>query len=91
MFDIPPIWTPIDLNVKFCRHDKEPVSQLEYSRVIGSLMYAMTCTRPDIAIVVAKLSRFTSNLGLHHWKAVRWVLKYLNDTMDRGISYSGKP
>nr|GEW32465.1 zinc finger, CCHC-type [Tanacetum cinerariifolium] len=39
------------------------VSQLEYSRVIGCLMYAMTCTRPDIAFVVGKLSRYTSNPG----------------------------
>ncbi|GJU02780.1 zinc finger, CCHC-type containing protein [Tanacetum coccineum] len=37
------------------------VSQLEYSRVIGCLMYAMTCTRLDIAFVVGKLSRYTSN------------------------------
>ncbi|GJR11782.1 zinc finger, CCHC-type containing protein [Tanacetum coccineum] len=35
------------------------VSQLEYSRVIGCLMYAMTCTRPDIAFAVGKLSRLT--------------------------------
>ncbi|GJS94146.1 zinc finger, CCHC-type containing protein [Tanacetum coccineum] len=35
------------------------VSQLEYSRVIGCLMYAMTCTRPDISFDVGKLSRLT--------------------------------
>nr|GEW21512.1 hypothetical protein [Tanacetum cinerariifolium] len=35
------------------------VSQLEYSRVIGCLMYAMTCTRSDIAFAVDKLSRYT--------------------------------
>ncbi|GKE81937.1 hypothetical protein Tco_1551937 [Tanacetum coccineum] len=41
----------------------QAVSQLEYSRVIGCLMYAMNCTRPDIAFVVGKLSRYTSNPG----------------------------
>nr|GEX66054.1 zinc finger, CCHC-type [Tanacetum cinerariifolium] len=35
---------------------EKAVSQLEYSRVIGCLMYAITCTRPDIAFVVGKLS-----------------------------------
>ncbi|GKD31356.1 zinc finger, CCHC-type containing protein [Tanacetum coccineum] len=35
---------------------KKAVSQVEYSRVIGCLMYVMTCTRPDIAFVVGKLS-----------------------------------
>ncbi|GJZ92871.1 hypothetical protein Tco_0664936 [Tanacetum coccineum] len=39
------------------RYTEKVVSQLEYYRVIGCLMYAMTCTRPDIAFVVGKLSR----------------------------------
>ena len=88
MFDTTPISTSMDQHVKLCRHDKEPVSQLAYSKVIGSLMYAMTSTRPDIAFVVAKLSRFTSNPGRHHWKAVRRVFKYLKGTMDCVITYS---
>ncbi|GKD12546.1 hypothetical protein Tco_1196953, partial [Tanacetum coccineum] len=33
-----------------------PVSQLEYSRAIGCLMYAMICTRPDISFTVEKFS-----------------------------------
>ena len=54
-------------------------------------MYAMTCTRSNIAFAVAKLNRFTSNQGPRHWKEVRRVLKYLKGTMDRGITYSGGP
>ena len=53
-------------------------------------MYAMTCTRSNIAFAVAKLNRFTSNQGPRHWKEVRRVLKYLKGTMDRGITYSGE-
>ncbi|KAL5745221.1 hypothetical protein ACOSP7_026367 [Xanthoceras sorbifolium] len=48
----------------------ESISQLEYSRVRGSLMYLMSCTRPDIAYAVSKLSRYTSNPGADHWKAI---------------------
>ncbi|GKC86956.1 copia protein [Tanacetum coccineum] len=40
-------------------------------RVIGYLMYVMTCTRPDIAFEVGKLSRFTSKPNIHHWQAVQ--------------------
>ncbi|GJV50141.1 zinc finger, CCHC-type containing protein [Tanacetum coccineum] len=64
------------------------VSQLEYSRVTGCLMYAMTCTRPDIAFVVDKLSVYTSNLGTQHRQAIQRVLKYLNKTMDYKLIYT---
>ena len=78
-------------NVKLVKNSGKTVSQLEYSRIIGSLMYAMTSTRPDIALAVGKLSRFTSNPGAQHWFAVRRVLRYLKGTLDYGLSYSGFP
>ncbi|GJT94316.1 zinc finger, CCHC-type containing protein [Tanacetum coccineum] len=72
-------------------NENKAVSQLEYSRVIGFLMYAMTCTRPDIAFVVGKLSRYTSNPGTQHWQAIQWVLNYLKKTMDYRLTYTGYP
>ncbi|GKA29945.1 zinc finger, CCHC-type containing protein, partial [Tanacetum coccineum] len=42
-------------------HIKKAISQLEYSRVIGCLIYAITCRRPFIAFAVAKLSSWISN------------------------------
>jgi len=65
-----PVSTPIDPTVKLLPNKGEVVSQLEYSRVIGCLMYAMTSTRPDIAYAVGKLSRFTNNPGSCHWQAI---------------------
>ncbi|KAK6156625.1 hypothetical protein DH2020_010873 [Rehmannia glutinosa] len=53
--------TPIDTSQHLSKNRGEAVSQLEYSRVIGSLMYLMSCTRPNIAYAVSKLSRYTSN------------------------------
>ncbi|GJY43966.1 zinc finger, CCHC-type containing protein [Tanacetum coccineum] len=58
-FDCTPISTPIDTCEKLMPNNGQVVSQLEYSRVIGCLMYAMTCTRPDITFIVGKLSRLT--------------------------------
>ncbi|GKC15579.1 hypothetical protein Tco_1012361 [Tanacetum coccineum] len=49
------------------------VSQLEYSRVIGCLMYAMTCTRPNIAFVVGKLSMYISNPVLEGYTNASWI------------------
>ncbi|GJR49497.1 zinc finger, CCHC-type containing protein [Tanacetum coccineum] len=56
-FDCTPVSTPIDTSEKLMPNNGQVVSTLEYSRVIGCLMYVMTCTRPDIAFVVGKLSR----------------------------------
>jgi len=41
------------------------------------LMYAQTCTRPDISFAVGMLGRYQSNPGLDHWKAAKKVLRYL--------------
>jgi len=76
-FDCEPVSTHFDVSLKLEKNTGEPVSQLEYARVKGCLMYAMSCTRPDIAFAVGKLSRYISNLSDMHWHAVRRVLKYL--------------
>ncbi|GJT24913.1 hypothetical protein Tco_0894850 [Tanacetum coccineum] len=63
-FDCTLVSTLMDISKKLMPNNGHTVSQLEYSRVIGCLMYAMTCTRPDIAFDVGKLSRYTSNPGI---------------------------
>ena len=60
-----------------------------YVSVVRSLMYAMLCTRPDICYAVGVVSRFQSNPGLHHWIAVKHILKYLRRTRDYVLVYSG--
>ena len=54
------------------------MSKIPYALVIGSLIYAMVCTHPDIAYSVGLVSRFLPNRGKQHWKAVKWTLRYLN-------------
>ena len=86
-----PLSSFMDQGMKFAKHTGQPLSQLQYAKVVGCLMYAMTCTRSNIAFAVGKLSRFTSNPGPHHGMAIRRVLKYLNGTTNYGITYSGVP
>ena len=54
-------------------------------------MYVMNCTRPDIAFSVSKLSRYTSNPRVEHWKAFVRVLKYLRYTQNYGLHYTRYP
>ncbi|KAM0990675.1 hypothetical protein ACFX2C_009159 [Malus domestica] len=65
------------------------MSVIPYASTIGSLMYAMICTRPDIAYAVSITSQYQSNLGSEHWAAVKTVLKYLRRTKDMFLVYGG--
>jgi len=47
------------------------MSELPYASVMDSLMYAMVCTRPDIAQAMRVVSRYMSNPGKEHWRAVK--------------------
>ena len=65
------------------------MSHVPYASAIGSLMYAMVCTRPDIAHAVGVLSRYMSKPGKEHWTAIKRVFRYLRGTTDHAICYQG--
>ncbi|KAJ4715506.1 Retrovirus-related Pol polyprotein from transposon TNT 1-94 [Melia azedarach] len=69
--------------------EKEYMSRVPYASVVGSLMYAMVCTRPDLAQSVSVISRFMSELGKEHWQAVKRIFRYLKGTFDVGLIYRG--
>ena len=67
------------------------MSQVPYANAIGSLMYAMVCTKPYIAHVVGFLSIYMSKRGKEHWTVVKRVFVYLCGTIDYAICYQGRP
>ena len=83
--------TLMDTSQYLSKNKGESVDQVKYTRVIGSLMYLKSCTRPDITFTVSILSRFTGNPGENHWKAIVKVLRYLRHTLDYGLHYSKDP
>ena len=68
----------------------EDMSNIPYASAVGSLMYAMLCTRPDICYSVGIVSRYQSNPGRDHWTAVKNILKYLRRTKDYMLVYGSK-
>jgi len=58
-----------------------------YQSAVGSLMYAMLGTRPDIAYAVSKVSQYSINRGPGHWTAVKRIFQYLAGTPSRGLWY----
>ncbi|GJX40899.1 retrovirus-related pol polyprotein from transposon TNT 1-94, partial [Tanacetum coccineum] len=79
--------TLIDTSMHLSKNRGVGVAQLEYSRIIGMLMYLMTGTRTDLAYVVSRLSKYTSNPSDAHWKAMTRVLHYLRYSRDYGLYY----
>ncbi|KAK1611506.1 hypothetical protein QYE76_035179 [Lolium multiflorum] len=69
--------------------ERERMSKIPYASAVGSIMYAMLCTRPDIAHVVSLTSRYQSDPGMEHWTAVKNILKYLKRTKDMFLCYGG--
>ena len=65
------------------------MSRVSYASVVGSLMYAMVCTRPDLAHAVSVVSRFMGQPGREHWQAVKRIFRYLRGTSDVGVIYVG--
>lgn len=64
------------------------MESIPYALVVGSLMYAQTCTRPDISFAVGMLGRYQSNPGMDHSKAAKKVLRYLQGTKDYMLTYT---
>uniref|UniRef100_A0A8I7B3U5 Polyprotein n=1 Tax=Hordeum vulgare subsp. vulgare TaxID=112509 RepID=A0A8I7B3U5_HORVV len=69
--------------------DREKMSSVPYTSAVGSLMYAMLCTRPDINLAISLVGRYQSNPGAEHWTAVKNILKYLKRTKEMFLVYGG--
>ena len=68
-------------------NEKRYMARVPYSSAVGSMMYAMVCTHPDISHVVSVVSRYMACPGKSHWNAVKWILRYLRGTSDACLEF----
>jgi hypothetical protein len=61
----------------------------DYQSIIGGLMFAAICTRPDIAFAVTRLARYCANPTEAHYAAAKRILRYLKGTVNYRITYTG--
>lgn len=85
--------TPFDCNQRLCiagANDGKyhPDVNVPYRQAIGSLMYLMIGSRPDIAYAIGILSRYSEHPKLAHWYAVKRVFQYIRATTGYGIKYN---
>jgi len=74
--------------------EHEYMTRVSYASAIGSLMYAMVCTRLDLSQAVSMINRYMYDPGRGHWEAVKWVLRYIKGIIDVDLvfekDYTGK-
>jgi Reverse transcriptase (RNA-dependent DNA polymerase) len=69
--------------------EKEKMKNVSYVSTVGSLMYAMVCTRPDITHTVGVVSHFLLNSGKMHWNTVKWIFRFLKGIINHYIYFGG--
>jgi hypothetical protein len=91
-----PVSTPLANHFKLnkeiypkTQEEIEYMSRVHYSSTVGSLMYVMVCTRPDIAHAVGVVRKYMNNPGKEHWEVVKWILGYLRGIYTHALCFGG--
>ena len=94
LIDANPTTTPLDphsdLFLPITDSMRQEMRHKPYSQLVGSLMYAAICTRPDIAYSTSTLAQFMSDPSPTHWEAAKRVLRYLKGTKDLALTFGGE-
>lgn len=94
MHEAKPVTTPLGQHDKLSKQQgpqseegRAEMASVPYASGVGSIMYGMVCSRPDLAHAVSVISRFMADPGQPHWKALKWTLRYLNGTLANGLKF----
>ena len=85
-----PMVSGITLSKSLCpqtQDERTCMNMIPYASTIGSIMYAMLCTRPDVSYALSVTSKYQSDPRMGHWVAVKNILKYLRRTKDVFLIY----
>jgi hypothetical protein len=92
MEDCKAIRVPLDPKTKLKKNVKkdDEMVKVPYQQVMGSLMYAMLCTRPDLAYPISVMShQHMANPSLEHWIVVKHIFRYLQGTLQFKLCFRG--
>ncbi|WVZ09976.1 hypothetical protein V8G54_014506 [Vigna mungo] len=80
--------TPLSANAQLLKDSGDLLPcPTEYRALVGSLQY-VSLTRLDIAFNTNKLAQFMQHPITTHWSALKWVLRYLAGSCNKGILIS---
>nr|GFD28517.1 retrotransposon protein, putative, Ty1-copia subclass [Tanacetum cinerariifolium] len=89
-----PMQENLDLNKTHGALTPKEVKRMQnvpYALKVGSIMYAVRCTRPDVAFAQNITSHFQHNIREPQWTTVKTILKYLRNNKDMFLVYGGNP
>ncbi|KAI0998282.1 hypothetical protein K3495_g9913 [Podosphaera aphanis] len=86
--------TPIEPNhrLRATQTEEDRADTTLYQQIVGSIMYLVSATRPDLAYTISHLSQFSSDPSTSHFCAAKRALRYVKGTADGKLFYkSGSP
>ena len=69
--------------------DRERMKAIPYASSIGSIKYAMLCTKTVVCLAMSLARGYDSDLGVDHWKKAKIILRYLKRTKEMFLGYGG--
>jgi len=87
MIDCNSVDTPLPSKVNFEILNSDEFYDAPCRNLIGSLMYVMICTRPDLSAVVNILSRYSNKNNRELWCYLKRVLRYLKGSINNKLTY----
>lgn len=92
MYDSKPRSTPCEQNLSsYSEANVQIDDNRRYRQMVGSLIYAMTCARPDLAFVVTKLSQHLSCPDSSDWAMLKHVFQYVKKTHSSKMAFKKSP
>lgn len=88
-----PSKTPLPSNFKAnvaTDQEHEAAKHLPYPTIVGSILYAATISRPDLAFAASLLARFISKWSEEHFKAAKHLLRYIRGTSDLCLTFDAE-
>ena len=90
--DLNPTATPMEAGLDLVKsdqsHEAPKSSIIKFQSAVGSLLYASTITRADLAFAVNRLGQFASNPNQTHEQALKRIFRYINGTLAFGLRYT---
>lgn len=87
MQDCKPQKTPIETKINYVALNSDEHFDAPCRNLLGCIMYAMVCTRPDLSLSVNLLSRFSNKNNKELWIYLKRILRYKKGTLNFKLTY----